>query len=216
MNETRDRAAGHRGARTANGPGAQVEVRGIEPRSVDPSAAASPSAADGEPSVGRTPSASGRPPYPESVSTPRSGNPGGSILLNDVRPSGAGTPQADGLSVLRQPVQTLEWHLWLFAEFLTRTPATSARFRHLSYRRRNQFTPKGMSTSYTNPVTTGPGRPNPLRTGASGGRLSGRSSRRPRPRRFRLRSWRRPRPGRGRRPVSRGAPPSVSGPPPGR
>ncbi len=205
-----------RGGRADNSPAAQVEVRGIEPRSVDPSAAASPSAADGEPSVGRTPSASGRPPYPESVSTPRSGNPGGSILLNDVRPSGAGTPQANGLPVLRQPVQTLEWHLWFVAEFLTRTPATSARFRHLGYRRRNQFTPKGMPASYTNPVTTRPGARNRSGRGPSGGRLSGRSNRRPRPGRFRLCSWRRPRPGRGRRPGSRGAPPSVSWPPPGR
>lgn len=40
-----------------------VEVRGIEPRSVGTSVAASPSAADGEPSGGRTPSASDRPPY---------------------------------------------------------------------------------------------------------------------------------------------------------
>ena len=59
-------------------------------------------------------------------------------------------------------------------------------------------------------------RPKPPGAGPSGGRLSGRSSRRPRPGPFRLRSWRRPRPGRGRRPGSRGAPPSVSWPPPGR
>ena len=42
---------------------AMVEVRGIEPRSVGTSVAASPSAADGEPSGDRTPSASDRPPY---------------------------------------------------------------------------------------------------------------------------------------------------------
>ena len=128
-----------------------VEVRGIEPRSVDASVAASPSAANGELSEGRTPSASDRPPNPESISIPRSGNPGGSILLNDARAEVAGPLGRTGCLLLRQPVQDWAWHLWLLPVFYE-TPVISARFRHLSHQRRNLFTPIRVFIHVTTPL----------------------------------------------------------------
>ena len=71
---------------------AAVEVRGIEPRSVNVSTPASPSAADSKlserlDSIGKRPVALSRVGL-----NPRSGNPGGSILRSDARHRGCRNP----------------------------------------------------------------------------------------------------------------------------
>ena len=93
-------AAVVRSAAIGNGPRGgrfSVEVRGVEPRSSEASAPASPSAADSE-FVGRRDSIG---EFPAAVSgiglARRSRNPGGGIPQHDARSIGEGTQPANGL-----------------------------------------------------------------------------------------------------------------------
>jgi len=131
-----------------------VEVRGVEPRSAEPSASASPSAAISELSaegklMAQTPSA-----YPESIFAYRSRTPANASRLATPDSDGAGTRRADGLllGVNQAASAKLSSALVVGTGLITGHPATPARFRRFNTQRRNQFTP-----SYSVVTTSLPG-----------------------------------------------------------
>lgn len=118
-------------------------MRGVEPRSAEPSASASPSAAISELSaegklMAQTPSA-----YPESIFACRSRTPTGASRLATPDSDGAGTRRADGLllGVNQAASAKLSSALVVGTGLMTGHPASPARFRRFNTQRRNLVTP---------------------------------------------------------------------------
>jgi hypothetical protein len=137
---------------------AVVEVRGVEPRSVKPSAQASPSAVVSERSAARNPDDEFPWAYPELALALRSRKPAGGIPTNDARSRPCGSRPGGRAAYLGSQCEVVFGTCWLF-RFVNGAPETPARFQRLNTQRRNRFTPVGVvHKRYTarQPTTTVP------------------------------------------------------------
>lgn len=122
-----------------------VEVRGVEPRSVEPSALASPSAVVSELSSKGTLTTSlplsSRSCLDRPIPALRAEHP----ALRRPNPIGREPIGRTGC-YLGSQCEVIFGTYWLF-RFVNEAPETSARFQRLNTQRRNRFTPKGYHQS---------------------------------------------------------------------